>query len=139
MAVAPALVSPENAIVALSTVHEKLKSGLGLRTLSPEDDNYRPSYFSDDSLDPSTAKGANYHNGPSWVWPLGYFLRAGEKFGLNFGNKALAAHDDHIFASPWMGLPELQNEDGADCPGSCPIQAWSTATLIDFASQMHKK
>ena len=32
----------------------------------------------------------------------------------------------------WMGLPELQNENGSNCPGSCPIQTWSHATMIEL-------
>ena len=59
------MAEPANAIRGLMTVQSELVCGLGLRTLSPEDSNYRPNYFSNDSFDPATAKGANYHNGPS--------------------------------------------------------------------------
>ena len=31
-----------------------------------------------------------------------------------------------------MGLPELQNENGTNCPASCPIQTWSHATIIEI-------
>ena len=43
----------------------------------------RPNYFSDDNDDPKTAKGANYHQGPSWLWPLGYLLQAALHFGVD--------------------------------------------------------
>lgn len=48
---------------------------LGLKTLDPSDYNYHPNYNNDDdSNDFSIAHGFNYHNGPEWVWPVGYFL-----------------------------------------------------------------
>jgi len=140
LAVAPKITNPSNAIRALKTVDETLISGLGLRTLDPDDVNYRPNYFSDDALDPKIAKGANYHNGPSWVWPLGYHLLARLNFDQSEGiEKLLAGHCDHLFTSDWMGLPELQNDRGSHCPGSCPIQAWSHATLIEVAHKMYNK
>ena len=71
---------PSRAKRALETVDKMLQSGLGLRTLSSDDSNYRPNYLAEDSMDPATAKGANYHNGPSWVWPLGYHLLAKMNF-----------------------------------------------------------
>ena len=83
LAVSPNLPSKENAKAALEVALEKLQSGLGMRTLSPDDPDYRPNYLSDDCDDPAIAKGANYHQGPSWMWPLGYFLRAALNFGLD--------------------------------------------------------
>lgn len=110
-----------------------------MKTLSPKDPAYRPNYVnSNDSGDKSVARGWNYHNGPEWVWPLGYFLLARLRFHklknsadlkaylLNF----LKPHAEHIQTSPWMGLPELTNQHAAHCPDSCTTQAWSVATLI---------
>lgn len=48
----------------------------------------------------------------------------------------LAKHYEHIRTSPWRGLPELTNKDGAFCSGSCPTQAWSVATILEVFFSM---
>ena len=40
-------------------------------------------------------------------------------------------HRALLESSPWLGLPELTDADGAPCSGSCPTQAWSSATVLD--------
>ena len=55
--------------------------GLGMRTLDPGDLNYRPDYKNGvDDENWSTSRGFNYHQGPEWVWPVGYYLRAKFRF-----------------------------------------------------------
>lgn len=84
MAVAPEMFNREHAYVALSLVGKYLLGPLGLKTLDPEDPEYRGNYHnSDDSNDPTVAHGANYHQGPEWVWVLGFFLKALYKFRKN--------------------------------------------------------
>ena len=74
---------------------------------------------------------------------VGYFLRAKITFAQRLGgdnyikeaiavsNKMLASHATILRESPWKGLPELTNKDGAPCQDSCPVQAWSMAAMLD--------
>ncbi|KAF8511839.1 glycoside hydrolase family 13 protein [Hysterangium stoloniferum] len=150
MAVAPELFDPERALGALKIADEVLRGPLGMKTLDPADLQYRGNYNnSDDSTDGSIAKGLNYHNGPEWVWPLGYFLRA----YLHFNTKAIGNQDpnntlhyihtlmlplrSYIQNDPWRGLPELTNRNGAYCHDSCPTQAWSSSTILDVLNDVH--
>ena len=96
---------------------------------------YRGDYVNSwDGADAAVARGFNYHQGPEWVWPLGYYLRACLAFGAKTRADvvaALANHEAHLGASAWRGLPELTNAGGAPCADSCDTQAWSMSTLLD--------
>ncbi|KAG6868797.1 hypothetical protein C0993_010427, partial [Termitomyces sp. T159_Od127] len=88
MTVAPELFDHKRALGALKLADDVLRGPLGMKTLDPLDLQYRPDYDnSNDSTDPSIAKGLNYHNGPEWGWPLGYFLRAYLHFSLQGANE----------------------------------------------------
>ncbi|THY79535.1 hypothetical protein D6C86_02114 [Aureobasidium pullulans] len=146
MTVAPDLFDPKHALGALIVADEALLGPAGMATLDPSDMEYRPNYInSDDSNDFHTARGRNYHQGPEWVWPRGFFLRALLKFDL----KRRESKEDKVEAfqqvttrladcrraihdSPWAGLTELTNEKGSMCHDSCPTQAWSASCLIDL-------
>jgi glycogen debranching enzyme len=63
MAVAPELFDEEHALGALKIADQVLRGPLGMKTLDLADMQYRPVYDnSNDSTDPSIAKGLNYHN-----------------------------------------------------------------------------
>ena len=75
LAICPDISSQARA--ALQTVRETLLGPLGLATLHSADWAYRGEYDNNNqSTDPSIAQGANYHQGPEWLWPVGFYLRA---------------------------------------------------------------
>ncbi|KAF2710433.1 glycoside hydrolase family 133 protein [Pleomassaria siparia CBS 279.74] len=145
MTVAPDLFDSEHALYAIQMADRILLGPQGMKTLDPSDLNYRPYYInSEDSTDFATSKGRNYHQGPEWVWPTGFLLRAMCKFDLPRRKTAdervetyqqvtrrMAGCMKAIQESPWAGLTELTQKDGAFCGDSCPTQAWSASCLID--------
>lgn len=149
LSVAPELFEFHHAQTALRNADTILRGPLGMRTLDPEDWNYRPFYENGvDSTDYATAKGFNYHQGPEWVWQFGVFLRAiltieklrkipKEDIIAAVRNR-ISAHVKHIENSPWAGLPELTQKDGAYCSDSSPTQAWSSAQLIQALVELEK-
>ncbi|KAG9297134.1 hypothetical protein G9A89_019415 [Geosiphon pyriformis] len=146
MVVAPELFDKNRAMKALNVAREIILGPVGMRTLDPQDPAYRGYYDNgNDGTDKSVAKGWNYHQGPEWVWVTGYFLRAYLYYDTRVGagkdnphetihniTRILLPHRKIIETSPWAGLPELTNADGAECHDACPTQAWSAATLLDL-------
>ncbi|XP_063063067.1 glycogen debranching enzyme isoform X1 [Engraulis encrasicolus] len=143
MTVAPEMFTLERAWKALEVAEKKLLGPLGMKTLDPDDMVYCGVYDNDLDCDNyNLAKGFNYHQGPEWLWPVGYFLRAKLYFAKKLGKEAydktvllvknvLSRHYVHLEKSPWKGLPELTNENGQYCPFSCETQAWSLATILE--------
>lgn len=77
---------------------------------------------------------------------VGYFLRALYEFRkspkgvdcrmIHTIQRILHEHRTVIADSTFGGLPELTNQDGAFCAGSCATQAWSSATLLDLLHEL---
>lgn len=134
MTAAPDLFDPEHALHALVLTDGALRGPTGMATLDPADLNYRPYYInSEDSTDFATSKGRNYHQGPEWLWPTGYFLRALLKFDLlrrdpqdkegrteafQQVTQRLMGCKRMIKESPWAGLAELTQKNGEFCGDS---------------------
>jgi glycogen debranching enzyme len=163
MAVAPELFDARRASHALAVYEARLLGRLGVKTLDAADWAFRAEYSADAQGEKATAGGWNYHQGPEWVWPLGYFLRARLLFPPNEGvgvdgdglgptpargwpsgasarrwvYAKLAAHRRHVEDSQEGALPELENAGGSFCRASCRVQAWSGATLLDALYDVH--
>jgi len=142
MSYAPELFNPAHAKTCLDNVaHILMEEGcMGIKTLDPKDRRYNGDYINSDNT-----HGWNYHQGPEWVWPVGFFLKAQLLF-CDFESKVeakhatmkwLLPHKEHIMKDCWQGLPELTNSHGAHCPDSCPTQAWSISTLVDALRDLH--
>lgn len=79
---------------------------------------------------------------------MGYFLRAKLLFAQKIGTEVddtisrvhqiLSAHAQTLQDSPWAGLPELTNRNGAECRDSCQVQASSMACLLDVLYDLYK-
>ncbi|CAF4914053.1 unnamed protein product [Rotaria sp. Silwood1] len=129
---------------ALEQVESILLGKYDIKTLDPSDFNYVSDYINDDdSHDYKRAHGFNYHNGPEWLWLMGYYIRAKlywskqrddpliVKQTIKHVRKCLTSHIQLLNSTDWRGLPEVTNANGHTCPYSCYVQAWSSATFIE--------
>lgn len=147
--VASEMFDHKHALAAINNTDKILRGPVGLRTLDPQDLEYRPYYHNGiDNNDFNTSKGRNYHQGPEWVWIFGYFIRAFymlQKEANHCHNleektsylqqllwKRLTEHKKWLHGSEWAGLTELTNKDGSLCQDSSPTQAWSASCLLDL-------
>ena len=142
LAVAPQMFNKLNAQRSLQSVRLSLlnePNTIGIKTLDESDLNYCGYYDnSNDSMDKRVANGFNYHNGPEWLWPVGFYLRAELMWSEGEAAAAVGQVKSHLgklsealARSEWKSLPELTNRNGEECYFGCPSQAWSLATTLE--------
>ena len=114
----------------LSTVVEKNCSRrLGLRSLSPDDPDYKPIYAGD-----LRSRDGAYHQGTVWAWLIGPFIDAWLKvhphdktgrpqISRNFSRQHLS--DDGIGT-----ISEVFDAREPHMAGGCIAQAWSVAEVL---------
>ncbi len=125
------MLPPERERMVVEAVERSLYTGHGLRTLSPGDPEFHPTYGG-----PQKARDLAYHQGTVWPFPLGGYYLAYLKVHGNTP-EAAARVREKLSAMPALlregcagQLPEIY--DGMD-PGpsrGCFAQAWSVGELL---------
>ena len=135
------MINKAHAAKSLEQVRKHLMNGpnsLGIKTLDESDLNYCGVYDnSNSSADKRVAHGFNYHQGPEWLWPVGFYLRALLLYSsdrcqaISLIKRHLGKLHECINSNDWKSLPELTNNNGEECYYSCSSQAWSLATILE--------
>ena len=123
----------------LETVRKHLYTPYGLRTLSPEDSQYQP-YYGGEQLKRDLA----YHQGTTWVFPMGAYYRAYLKVNGNTPEAVEAvkvglANIKIMMRQGCAGqLPEIYDGDNPGEGKGCFAQAWSVGEILRVYEQIQK-
>ena len=112
----------------LHQVQAKLLTPFGLRSLAPDDSEYKPRYFGD-----LRARDAAYHQGTVWAWLIGPFIDAWLKVHPDAMQEArgfLAGFEEHLAEGGIGSVSEIFDAEPPFTPRGCIAQAWSVAEVL---------
>jgi predicted glycogen debranching enzyme len=112
----------------LDVVRDRLLTPVGLRSLAPDDPEFKPRYYGD-----LRTRDAAYHQGTVWGWLVGPFIDAwlrvnpDDDAGARATLTGFAAHlDDGCIGS----ISEIFDADEPFTQRGCIAQAWSVAEVL---------
>ncbi|MCK5840479.1 MAG: amylo-alpha-1,6-glucosidase, partial [Bacteroidales bacterium] len=121
----------------LDVIEQELLTSRGLRTLSPENTNYKGVYFGDQAT-----RDTAYHNGTAWPWLVGHFiegyLKVNGKNGIHFAKKLLFGFEDVMLEHGIGTVSEVYDGDPPHKAGGTISQAWSVAELLRMEKMIEK-
>ena len=115
----------------VQSVYRHLYTPCGLRTLSPEDEEYHPSYGGD-----QVKRDMAYHQGTTWVFPMGaYYLAYLKVHGSSpaaaqYVRTQLSALEAMMREGCVGQLPEIYDGDFPTDGKGCFAQAWSVGEML---------
>ena len=115
----------------VDTVRSHLLTPRGLRTLSPEDPNYKGRYEGSPQL-----RDRAYHQGTVWAWLIGPFIEAylkthaTQREAIEQAGRWLGQFDEHLSEAGMGYVSEIFDGDPPHHPRGCIAQAWSVAELL---------
>jgi predicted glycogen debranching enzyme len=122
------VLDPERWVPVLQTVRAKLLTPVGLRSLSPDDPEYKPVYFGD-----LRTRDAAYHQGTVWGWLIGPFVDAWLKVHPHDragARRFLEGFRDELGEFGMGSIAEIFDADAPFTPRGCIAQAWSVAEVL---------
>ncbi|RYZ08434.1 MAG: glycogen debranching protein [Myxococcales bacterium] len=124
--------SPEQCAKVVSMVERELYTPLGLRSLGPQEPEYRAHYTGG-----VMERDGAYHQGTVWPWLLGPFVEAWVKAHGNSGEAKARARErflpplrEHLGRAGLGHVSEIADAEWPHTPRGCPFQAWSLSELI---------
>jgi predicted glycogen debranching enzyme len=112
----------------LDVVEKKLLTPVGLRTLSPDDPEYKPIYSGD-----LRSRDGAYHQGTVWAWLIGPFIDAWLKVHPHdraAARKFLETFPLHLSDNGIGTISEVFDAREPHMAGGCIAQAWSVAEVL---------
>ncbi len=112
----------------LDIVKRKLLTPVGLRSLSPDNSDYKPQYDGD-----LRARDAAYHQGTVWAWLIGPFIDASLRVYPDCREEAkkyLEAFGPHLSEACIGSISEVFDAEQPHTPRACIAQAWSVAEVL---------
>jgi glycogen debranching enzyme len=112
----------------LGVVREKLLTPVGLRSLAPDDSEFKPTYHGD-----LKTRDAAYHQGTVWAWLIGPFVDAWlrvhpeDRAGAR---KFLEGFVPHLDEACVGSISEVFDAVAPFTPRGCIAQAWSVAEVL---------
>ena len=133
------MLEPQQEKQVVDTVCRHLYTPCGLRTLSPEDPEYHPTYGG-----AQVDRDMAYHQGTTWVFPMGAYYLAWLKVNGHTKEAARSLREQLSALEPMLRegclgqLPEIY--DG-ECPSEgkgCFAQAWSVGEMLRVFEALDK-
>jgi predicted glycogen debranching enzyme len=112
----------------VDAVEQKLLTPFGLRSLAPNEADFKPRYFGD-----LRARDAAYHQGTVWAWLIGPFIDAWLKVHPDKQEKArgfLAGFETVVAEAGIGSISEIFDAEPPFTPRGCIAQAWSVAEVL---------
>jgi glycogen debranching enzyme len=112
-------------------LEEKLLTPMGLRTLAPGSEGYRPTYGGNQA-----GRDSAYHQGTVWPWLIGPFVTAYVRANRSTSaarkraRQMLDGIEQHLGRYGVGQVCEVADADPPHAPGGCPAQAWSVAEVL---------
>ena len=106
----------------------KLLTPVGLRSLSPDNKDYKPKYDGDLRL-----RDGAYHQGTVWAWLIGPFIDAWLKVhpgDFETAGKFLDGFERHLTDACIGSISEIFDAEPPFTPRGCIAQAWSVAEVL---------
>jgi len=133
------MLSPQQEKRVVESVARQLYTGCGLRTLSPMDKEYHPHYGG-----PQRQRDMAYHQGTTWVFPMGAYYLAWLKVRGNSPEAArqvrcrLQALEPMLREGCLGQLPEIYDGDNPTRGKGCFAQAWSVGEMLRVFEELEK-
>jgi predicted glycogen debranching enzyme len=122
--------APARAVV--DAVEASLLTPKGLRSLGPQESDYRPRYEGG-----VVQRDGSYHQGTVWPWLIGPFIEAwlrvrgsSQSAIEEARNRFLPPLYEHLNEAGLGHVSEIADGEAPHTPRGCPFQAWSLAELL---------
>lgn len=120
-------------ILIVDKIRKQLLTPRGLRTLSPEDVEYKGFYYGDQAT-----RDKAYHQGTVWPWLIGHYteayLKIHGKGGLSHIEKLYRGFEEEMFENGIGTISEVFDGDPPYRADGAISQAWSVAEVIRMGS-----
>ncbi|MEB3283492.1 MAG: amylo-alpha-1,6-glucosidase [Lyngbya sp.] len=123
----PCLLNAKRQRQVVDICAQELLTSYGLRSLAPDDPQYKGSYTGD-----LLRRDGAYHQGTVWGWLMGPFVLAHLRVYKNSAQarEFLQPLSDHLLGAGVGSMSEIFEGNAPMRPCGCPAQAWTVAEVL---------